>query len=221
MSRASQESTRRRERAAARLPLSGANGALKSRVCALIDRDDNFANRLRQMMDEYEAEGHGSGHAEHREEDDGVVAKARVDVVQETTAGTCTFTFVAAAYLRSLPADAEPLPAFQQLREEPGTLVQRTLDAGEAYRGAYASELLAVSHRWERPEAPDTQGEQQRAVCAHVRAHPEIRAVWYDVRDGASNSQPWQSAGCRCSQPRVCPVSTNLPCSGAPCSGAP
>ena len=73
MSHASQESSRRRERAVVRQPTStGVHAELKMRVCALV-------------------------------------------------------------------ADAEqlpPLPPFQQLLEEPGALVQRTLEAGEAYAAA-------------------------------------------------------------------------------------
>ena len=106
---------------------------------------------------------------------------AKADIAREENQRKCTFFFVDAAYLRSLEEDAAPLPSFQRIRETlPGVLVQRTIDVGDAYRGAYASEFLAVSHRWEHPDAPDTKGEQQRAVCRHVRNNSEITAVWYD-----------------------------------------
>ena len=58
MSLASQFSSRRLARTQARLP-SNSKGELKGRVCALIDRDDDFERRVRvrvrELVDEYEA----------------------------------------------------------------------------------------------------------------------------------------------------------------------
>ena len=54
MSLASQFSSRRLARTQARLP-SNSKGELKGRVCALIDRDDDFERRVRVLVDEYEA----------------------------------------------------------------------------------------------------------------------------------------------------------------------
>ena len=59
-------------------------------------------------------------------------------------------------------------------------LRQRTLKAGVAYRKGYVSDLLAVSHRWEDPSAPDGAGAQLRAIRAYLDAHPEVVGVWFD-----------------------------------------
>ena len=165
--------------------MTGAKAALKARVCALVDRDENFANQLRTMVDHYEAASHGGGSGGNG--DDGndeaataAIAIATAKVHEEVEAGMCTFAFVSADYLRSLPDDAARLPPFQELCKVEGALVWHTLEAAEAYRGAYVSQLLAVSHRWEQPEAPDSMGAQQRAILRHLRTHPELVAVWYD-----------------------------------------
>ena len=105
---------------------------------------------------------------------------AEAEVEKENADGVCTFTFVSAAYLRGLADDAPPLPCFQELEKVPGALVRRPIDRSVAYRGGYARKQLAVSHRWERPDAPDTQGEQQRKIVAHLRQHEEIEDVWFD-----------------------------------------
>jgi hypothetical protein len=179
---ASQLSSRRLARTEARHPASAqlSHSELKLRVCALIDRDEPFAKRLRTFLDEYEAEKVPA----RAPPDEGAEAEAeaaRREVAAQEANGKCLFNFVDADYLRSLPEDAAPLPPLQQLlRESPHAIVHRTIDVGEAYRGAYARECLAISHRWERSDAPDTEGVQQRAACAHVRSHPEITFVWYD-----------------------------------------
>ena len=179
---ASQLSSRRLARTEARIPALAqpGNSELKGRVCSLIDRDEHFAKRLRTFVDQYEAENVPV----HIPPDDGAEAEAeaaRRNVAAQEASGKCIFNFVDADYLRSLPDDAPPLPPLQQiLRETPNAIVQRTIDVGEAYRAAYVDEFLAISHRWERPDVPDGEGVQLRAVCAHVRSRSEIKAVWYD-----------------------------------------
>ena len=66
----------------------------------------------------------------------------------------------------------------------PGAAPSRPGDAatGEC-EGAIAGELrqayLAVSHRWETPQEPDTHGEQQKAIQRYLIEHPD-EWVWFD-----------------------------------------
>ena len=97
----------------------------------------------------------------------------------ETTRGECSFFFVSADWILEQTSDS--LPKFQDLRLIDGALVQKTLQAGKAYRSEYAQgELLAVSHRWEKPSEPDTAGKQLERIKAHLRANRHIKFVWYD-----------------------------------------
>ena len=109
-------------------------------------------------------------------EPDSATLIAEADVEEQRAAGVVRFTFVSATYL--LTSEATTLPSYQELLSIEGALVERTIVAADAHRGAYTG--LAVSHRWETPEAPDTEGEQTKAIREHLRAHPEITDVWYD-----------------------------------------
>ena len=185
---ASQLSSRRLARTEARVPaLAQPNAELKRLVYELIDRDEAFANRLRTFVDEHVAPTAAPAAAVPEvetlkaESEAQEVLKAEADVKAQEANKQCSFAFLSADYLRGLPEDAPPLPPFQQLlRDAPNAIVWRTIDEGRAYRGGYTEGFLAVSHRWERPEAPDTEGVQQRAVCAHLRAHRSIKEVWLD-----------------------------------------
>ena len=89
----------------------------------------------------------------------------------------CTFFFVSADYILE---QTDSLPRFQDLQRR-GALVEKTLQVGKAYRSEYSGgDLLAVSHRWETPEAPDTLRKQLEHIKAHLKRHPRIRYVWYD-----------------------------------------
>ena len=97
---------------------------------------------------------------------------------EEEQSRCCTFHFVSAEYI--LRQTTSLLP-FQELWRVEGAVVDKTLSEVDAYHSMYATgELLAVSHRWEHPEAPDTQGVQLNAIQAHLTAHPHVRYVWYD-----------------------------------------
>jgi len=122
---------------------------------------------------------------------DGVAAAAEEAVavretLEESAAGECTFWFVSASHIRSLDLTTTiTLPSFQELfklnnASGGSVLEQRTLKAGVAYRQGYVSDLLAVSHRWEDPSAPDGAGAQLRAIRAYLDAHPEVVGVWFD-----------------------------------------
>jgi HEAT repeat protein/outer membrane murein-binding lipoprotein Lpp len=122
----------------------------------------------------------------------GVAAAAAEEAVAvretaaESAAGECTFWFVSASHIRSLDLTTTiTLPSFLKLvklsnASGGSVLEQRTLKAGVAYRQGYVSDLLAVSHRWEDPSAPDGAGAQLRAIRAYLDAHPEVVGVWFD-----------------------------------------
>ena len=102
-------------------------------------------------------------------------AEAEARVEEEQRDGKCTFYFIGTTYLKSV----DRLPAFHDV--EPGALVERTVVATDAYRGAHAGDgTLVVSHRWEAPDEPDGTGTQLRALQAHLEAHPHISQVWID-----------------------------------------
>jgi hypothetical protein len=73
------------------------------------------------------------------------------------------------------------LPRFQDLqRQRPDWFVEKEISLVGACAHEYADEVLAVSHRWEQPAEPDTQGKQFEAMCAYVRGKPAIKLVWVD-----------------------------------------
>ena len=111
------------------------------------------------------------------EVDDDETALVRAEIEREERAGEASFWFVEGSYLRN--STALTLPSFRELHEA-GALTRHTLSKRRAYRGGYASEMLAVSHRWESPRVPDTVGAQMAAIKAHLEEHPEILRVWYD-----------------------------------------
>jgi HEAT repeat protein len=122
----------------------------------------------------------------------GVAAAAAEEAVAvretaaESAAGECTFWFLSASHIRSLDLTTTiTLPSFLKLvklsnASGGSVLEKRTLKAGVAYRQGYVSDLLAVSHRWEDPSAPDGAGAQLRAIRAYLDAHPEVVGVWFD-----------------------------------------
>ena len=69
---------------------------------------------------------------------------------------------------------------FQELLQKEGWIEQRTISQVGAFTGLYQREYLAVSHRWESPEAPDTQGVQLRSVREYLIKNPGVKWVWYD-----------------------------------------
>ena len=74
-----------------------------------------------------------------------------------------------------------------------GWLEQITLRRDEAYQGAYRDQFLAVSHRWELNDKPDSRGVQLREIQRYLRENPSTRWVWYDYscvwRDGGGGDR--------------------------------
>ena len=113
-------------------------------------------------------------------------------VAADQASGQCTFYFVNADYIRSLPSDSV-LPSYQMLCTVEGALTARSLNASKAFRAAYTGEYIAVSHRWEMPMAPDPTGAQLRALRDHLQTHRQVRWVWVDfhVRLAACAPPAW------------------------------
>lgn len=104
-------------------------------------------------------------------------AEAQAEIEREVEANEVSFYFVRSSFLRQ--STATTMPGFQELNEA-GALVRRTFSRDSAYRAEYAETVLAVSHRWENPRAPDSQGAQLRAIQGHLASHETIELVWYD-----------------------------------------
>ena len=103
----------------------------------------------------------------------------RAAIADEEATGACTFFFVPISRLLAGQASGEKtLPSYQSLHDE-GVLVERTLTRSESYRAMYCGKLLAISHRWEHPDAPDTQGVQYQAILKHI-AGSGIELVWFE-----------------------------------------
>mmetsp|Transcript_45521 Transcript_45521/g.146670 ORF Transcript_45521/g.146670 Transcript_45521/m.146670 type:complete len:152 (-) Transcript_45521:239-694(-) len=97
----------------------------------------------------------------------------------------CTFVFIKADVIRSGLYEAagySTLPRLQEIEERhPEWVCKRLLRRHLAYgRHEYRDNILAVSHRWEQPDAPDASSIHVRAVREHLQACPSIECVWYD-----------------------------------------
>ena len=101
----------------------------------------------------------------------------------EDPTASCTFTFVDAQYVRDYRGSK--LPFFQELRaKHPEKLIEVKLTYAEVVSGQHVEETLSVSHRWMKPDQPDPDGEQLKAIQAFLRS-PEgqkIKRVWIDAQ---------------------------------------
>jgi hypothetical protein len=87
--------------------------------------------------------------------------------------------FIKADKLRG--CDDRVLPRFQDLqRQRPDWFVEKEITLEGACKHEYTDDVLAVSHRWEQPAEPDTEGKQFAAMCVYVRGKPAIKLVWVD-----------------------------------------
>lgn len=111
----------------------------------------------------------------------------------------CSFFFLSAAELRSGRVDA--LPVFQDALQVPGLLSTQTVNLRRACLGEYAATHLAVSHRWEEPGAPDSQGEQCRRLCEFLRS-PQGRRFEYVCERGRRSIPRRAFAPPHCASPQ-------------------
>uniref|UniRef100_A0A7S2GH12 COR domain-containing protein n=1 Tax=Haptolina brevifila TaxID=156173 RepID=A0A7S2GH12_9EUKA len=94
----------------------------------------------------------------------------------------CEFCFLSADKLRS--STPSTFPAFMRLQDMrkhyDDWMVYKTISFKKACLGDYVGEFLAVSHRWETREAPDTTGAQLLALREYIRSQPQIRYIFFD-----------------------------------------
>jgi len=111
--------------------------------------------------------------------------QALADAALEMSGAQCTFVFIKADVIRSGLYEAagySTLPRLQEIEaKHPEWVCKRLLRRHLAYgRHEYRDNILAVSHRWEQPDAPDASSIHVRAVREHLQACPSIECVWYD-----------------------------------------
>ena len=116
-------------------------------------------------------------------------ATAAVQVDEPTNAGTTqtqtiagidwepSFYFVPASVV--IEWEGTTLPRLQELRMR-NLLVKMAIPLAQAIRKKGVDDKLFVSHRWESVSLPDIDGVQLKAVQEYLKAHPEIKHVWYE-----------------------------------------
>jgi len=83
------------------------------------------------------------------------------------------------------PAFARAIAAsnltFRALKKA-GVLMRREIYEADAFRGEYAQEYLAVSHRWMIADAPDAakMPNARNSTRSRRDSHPELKFVWFD-----------------------------------------
>jgi hypothetical protein len=88
-----------------------------------------------------------------------------------------SFYFIPAKWVRE--CGTKSLPRMQALRDV-GHLEKFRIPLVDAFQGkGVINHILFVSHRWEAPDQPDVDGEQLKAIKAHLEANPDIEWVWY------------------------------------------
>ena len=114
---------------------------------------------------------------------------AKLITEPEERAQECTFWWVNAEALTK--SDEVSLPHFQALRKKTTKwgapfLKQHKVTWRGVIHGEYASgSFLTISHRWlgdpkVKDAPPDPTGTQLRAIRNYLRAHPEIKWVWFE-----------------------------------------
>ena len=112
-------------------------------------------------------------------------ARIRLDQLHQIESGykkgeACPFIFLLAAKLR-VSSDVKSLPTLQALRKErPDWLCEHVLTLQGAVSASFLENTLAVSHRWETSDNPDTEGVQFDAIRWHLIAHDKIKYVWFE-----------------------------------------
>lgn len=106
---------------------------------------------------------------------------------------TYTFWFVDAQMLRDWDVKKDGLtpPVHQRLKMRSGMLKPIPIEKLQAFQRKYTEDFLAVSHRWNHPDAPDAEGEQFKNVQQHLKTAKgrKIKWVWYDFWCMPQNKQ--------------------------------
>ena len=119
----------------------------------------------------------------------------------------CSFNFVLADKLRNTPAcELAKFPTLQELsRSKPDWLVRKVVTFDGVLSGAYESEYLALSYRWETGAHPDPHGTQLQALQAHLKAHQTLKYVFVDYMCLAQGSErtPREKADFKMTLPNI------------------
>ena len=118
-------------------------------------------------------------------------------------AGTaCEFQFMRAKVL--LGRDDKSAPKYKSEEEDPDLYVRLILTSAECCQHMFRDKVLAVSHRWDRPNEPDPTGAQMKAIKRMLRANPQYEYVWLVRRRALSCAcscgcpLPMSPADCAC-----------------------
>ena len=120
------------------------------------------------------------------------LAKAGIsgaDVLAYKEGLRCKFWFVRADKLRTFEGTT-PQKLQVLLHDHPDWLELRTVTFSDGIAGMYAQSYLVVSHRWEKPGAPDEMGVQFAETKAHLLANEAIEWVWFECAAHASPFTP-------------------------------
>ena len=89
------------------------------------------------------------------------------------------FNFIVARHVRT--CSMTRLPRLQDLSAtHPDWIVRMSVDMTSAVLGHYRGNILAVSHRWETSQEPDSRGAQLAALKQFLEEHATIEYVWMD-----------------------------------------
>ena len=92
--------------------------------------------------------------------------------------------------------------AREVLKTSPGTMLPRFQDVPKSWivkqpielryvvKRHYIEQYLAVSHRWEDPNQPDTKGAQLDAIRDYCRAHPRVKYIFFECASGPRRTPP-------------------------------
>jgi hypothetical protein len=88
----------------------------------------------------------------------------------------CEFQFMRAKVL--LERDYKSAPMHKSVEDDSELYTMLYLSSAECCQHMFRDKVLAVSHRWDRPEEPDPTGAQMKATKRMLRANPQYEYVW-------------------------------------------
>ena len=88
----------------------------------------------------------------------------------------CEFQFMRAKVL--LARDYKSAPMHKSVEDDPELYTMLYLSSAECCQHMFRDKVLAVSHRWDRPNEPDPTGAQMKASKRMLRANPQYEYVW-------------------------------------------
>ncbi|KOO25348.1 trafficking protein particle complex 8 [Chrysochromulina tobinii] len=90
----------------------------------------------------------------------------------------CEFQFMRAKVL--LERDYKSAPMHKSVEDDSELYTMLYLSSAECCQHMFRDKVLAVSHRWDRPEEPDPTGAQMKAIKRMLRANPQYEYMWLD-----------------------------------------